>query len=145
APASRVESSCRAPRNRCCDARSSAAPSRAASFPRRQWDQECRVYSSWEVHVGARKTVYVAGGVNLNSLPRMAQTWLKKQVNALELYTIDVIYGRRAGAGPTLYGAFLQGLSWIFSTVVQARQWLYRHRIFPDQPLGCLVVVVGNL
>jgi tetraacyldisaccharide 4'-kinase len=75
----------------------------------------------------------------------MSQPWLKKQVNALELYTIDVIYGRRAGAGPALYGAFLQALSWLFSSIVQARMWLYRHRIFHDQPLGCLVVVVGNL
>lgn len=75
----------------------------------------------------------------------MSQPWLKKQVNALELYTIDVIYGRRAGAGPAIYGAFLQALSWIFSGLVQARLWLYRHRFLRDQPLGCLVVVVGNL
>ncbi|MDO8542727.1 MAG: tetraacyldisaccharide 4'-kinase [Opitutaceae bacterium] len=71
--------------------------------------------------------------------------WLKRRLNALELFTIDVIYGRRAGAGPMLYGGFLQGLSWLFSGVAQARLWLYRHRILHDQPLGCLVVVVGNL
>ncbi|MEN9637796.1 MAG: hypothetical protein RL077_6200 [Verrucomicrobiota bacterium] len=75
----------------------------------------------------------------------MSQPWLKKQVNALELYTIDVIFGRRAGAGPVLYGAFLQSLSWVFNGVTQTRLWLYRHRILHDQPLGCLVVVVGNL
>lgn len=28
---------------------------------------------------------------------------------------------------------------------MQLRLWLYRHRILRDQPLGCLVVVVGNL
>ncbi|MBL9186891.1 MAG: tetraacyldisaccharide 4'-kinase [Opitutaceae bacterium] len=75
----------------------------------------------------------------------MSQPWLKKKVNALELYTIDLIYGRRAGAGAAIYGAFLQALSWLFSGITQARLWLYRHRIFHDQPLGCLVVVVGNL
>lgn len=75
----------------------------------------------------------------------MSQPWLKKHFNALELYTIDVIYGRRAGAGPACYGAFLQALSWLFNGIAQARLWLYRHRIFHDQPLGCLVVVVGNL
>jgi tetraacyldisaccharide 4'-kinase len=75
----------------------------------------------------------------------MSQPWLKKQVNALELYTIDVIYGRRAGAGAAVYGGFLQALSWLFSGIAQARLWLYRHRIFHDHPLGCLVVVVGNL
>ena len=75
----------------------------------------------------------------------MSQPWLKKQINALELFTIDVIYGRRAGAAPALYGAFLQALSWLFNGIAQLRWWLYRHRIFHDQPLGCLVVVVGNL
>jgi tetraacyldisaccharide 4'-kinase len=75
----------------------------------------------------------------------MAKLWLKKQLNGLELYTVDVIYGRRAGAGSVVYGGFLQGLSWIFNGITQARWWLYRHRIFHDQPLGCLVVVVGNL
>jgi tetraacyldisaccharide 4'-kinase len=75
----------------------------------------------------------------------MSQPWLKKQVNALELFTIDVIYGRRAGLAPAVYGAFLQVLSWLFNGIAQARLWLYRHRIFHDQPLGCLVVVVGNL
>jgi tetraacyldisaccharide 4'-kinase len=75
----------------------------------------------------------------------MPQHWLKKKVNALELYTIDVILGRQAGASAALYGAFLQVLSWLFSGVAQARFWLYQHRILHDQPLGCLVVVVGNL
>jgi tetraacyldisaccharide 4'-kinase len=75
----------------------------------------------------------------------MSQPWLKKQLNALELFTVDVIYGRRSGAAPAVYGAFLQGLSWVFNGVTQARLWLYQHRILHDQPLGCLVVVVGNL
>ncbi len=75
----------------------------------------------------------------------MSQSWLQKKLNALELYTIDVILGRRAGTGAAVYGAFLQTLSWLFSSVAQTRLWLYQHRILHDQPLGCLVVVVGNL
>lgn len=75
----------------------------------------------------------------------MSSFWLKKQLNALELFTVDVIYGRRAGAGTAIYGGFLQSLSWLFSAAAQTRVWLYRHRILHDQPLGCLVVVVGNL
>ncbi len=75
----------------------------------------------------------------------MSQSWLQKKFNALELYTIDVILGRRADTGAAVYGAFLQALSWIFNALVQARLWLYGHRILHDQPLGCLVVVVGNL
>ena len=75
----------------------------------------------------------------------MSQPWLKKKINALELYTIDVILGRRADTGAAIYGAFLQVLSWLFSAAAQTRLWLYRKRILHDQPLGCLVVVVGNL
>ena len=75
----------------------------------------------------------------------MSQSWLQKKLNALELYTIDVILGRRADTGAAVYGAFLQALSWLFNAVVQVRLWLYGHRILHDQPLGCLVVVVGNL
>ena len=70
---------------------------------------------------------------------------LKSKLNAFELYTIDVIYGRSEGAWSAVYAAFLHALSWLFSGVAQARLWLYQRRILHDQPLGCLVVVVGNL
>jgi len=72
-------------------------------------------------------------------------SWLKRKITALELYTIDVILGRRADAGAVIYGAFLEALSYLFSGIAQLRLWLYRQRILHDQPLGCLVVVVGNL
>ncbi len=72
-------------------------------------------------------------------------SWLKKKFQAFELYTVDVVLGRRADTGAAVYGAFLHTLSWGFNGIVQLRLWLYRHRILHDQPLGCLVVVVGNL
>ncbi len=72
-------------------------------------------------------------------------SWLKRQLNTFEHYTIDVIFGRREGMRATLFAGFLQGLSYIFSGIAQSRLWLYRKRILHDQPLGCLVVVVGNL
>ncbi len=75
----------------------------------------------------------------------MSQPWLKKKINALELYTVDVILGRRADTGAAVYASFLHLLSFIFSGLAQLRFWLYKHRILHDQPLGCLVVVVGNL
>ena len=40
---------------------------------------------------------------------------------------------------------FLYGLSFLFSGIVQLRWYLYEHRILRNRPLGCLVVVVGNL
>jgi tetraacyldisaccharide 4'-kinase len=75
----------------------------------------------------------------------MPATWIKKKLQAAELYTVDVVLGRRADTGAVILGVFLEGLSWLFNGVVQIRLWLYRRRILHDNPLGCLVVVVGNL
>jgi tetraacyldisaccharide 4'-kinase len=75
----------------------------------------------------------------------MSLSWFKKKFEEIELYTIDVIFGRRSDTGAAIYAAFLQALSAVFSGLVQTRLWLYRERLLRDQPLGCLVVVVGNL
>src|ERR1017187_5602831 len=97
------------------------------------------------------KTVYAGRGVNLHcrwhrtrSRP-MPLSWLKRKFQTFELYTVDVVLGRRADTGAAIFGVFLQMLSWLFNCVVQLRLWLYRKRIFRDHPLGCLVVAVGNL
>lgn len=75
----------------------------------------------------------------------MPLPWLKKKFRAFELYTVDIVLDRRAGAEASLYAAFLQALSWLWNAGAQLKLWLYRHRILHDHPLGCLVVVVGNL
>ncbi len=59
--------------------------------------------------------------------------------------TADVIYDRRSGFRVSCYAAFLKALSWIFEGIVRCRYALYKGRILRDSPLGCLVVVVGNL
>lgn len=59
--------------------------------------------------------------------------------------TVDIIYGRSEGFFASCYAALLKGLSYIFSFVVYCRHLLYKNRILRDAPLGCLVVVVGNL
>ena len=75
----------------------------------------------------------------------MPLSWLKRKFQAFELYTVDVVLGRRADTMAVIFGTFLQALSWLFNLVVQLRLWLYRNRILRDHPLGCLIVVVGNL
>ena len=60
-------------------------------------------------------------------------------------FTVDVIYDRRHGRAAEAMANFLYGLSFLFSAIVQARLHLYEHRILRNKPLGCLVVVVGNL
>jgi tetraacyldisaccharide 4'-kinase len=75
----------------------------------------------------------------------MALSWLKRKSQAFELYAIDVVLGRRADTLAVMFGTVLKGASWLFNAGVQLRLWLYRNRILRDHPLGCLVVVVGNL
>lgn len=76
---------------------------------------------------------------------RKGRLYIESRAARFAEFTVDVIYGRRTGRRATVYGAFLYGPSLIYNLVVQARLWLYKKRIFHDQPLGCLVVVVGNL
>ncbi len=75
----------------------------------------------------------------------MPNRWFRRKFTEFEQFAIDVIFGRREGLLAAMFGAFLQVCSYLFNGIVQLRWWLYRKRIFHDHPLGCLVVVVGNL
>lgn len=70
---------------------------------------------------------------------------LAQKANDFAQFTADVIYDRRHGRAAELFASFLYALSYLFSFLVQLRWYLYEHRIFRNKPLGCLVVVVGNL
>jgi tetraacyldisaccharide 4'-kinase len=48
-------------------------------------------------------------------------SWLKRQLNTFEHYPIDVIFGRREGVRATVFAGFLQGMSYLFSGIAQAR------------------------
>ncbi len=67
------------------------------------------------------------------------------KADAFAQFTVDVIYDRRQGKAAEWYALFLNLLSYLYSCVVRLRLYLYEHRIFRNKPLGCLVVVVGNL
>lgn len=73
------------------------------------------------------------------------KSWVSANADAFETFTVDIIYGRRDGAGARIWGAFLLFLSFIFHGLSLLRRILYRYRILRAQHLGCLVVVVGNL
>lgn len=75
----------------------------------------------------------------------MPNRWIRTKAQDFERFVIDVILGKREDTAAAVFGVFLQACSYLFSGIVQLRLWLYRHRIFHDHPLGCLVVVVGNL
>jgi len=70
---------------------------------------------------------------------------LLRWANDFAQFTADVIYDRRHGRAAEVMATFLYALSFLFSGIVQLRYYLYEHRILRNKPLGCLVVVVGNL
>ncbi|MGK0176665.1 MAG: tetraacyldisaccharide 4'-kinase [Lentimonas sp.] len=70
---------------------------------------------------------------------------LMQKADAFAQFTVDVIYDRQQGKAAEWYAFFLNLLSYIYSFAVRLRLYLYKHRIFRNKPLGCLVVVVGNL
>jgi tetraacyldisaccharide 4'-kinase len=73
-------------------------------------------------------------------------SWLQKKLNSLVEFTIDIHHGRAEGIWAMLFAGFLQAISHLWSFAAQLKLWLYRQRIIlHDQPLGCLVVVVGNI
>jgi tetraacyldisaccharide 4'-kinase len=60
-------------------------------------------------------------------------------------FVVDVIYDRRHGRGAEITAFFLTGLSYLFAMITRARFYLYQSQILRNRPLGCLVVVIGNL
>ena len=75
----------------------------------------------------------------------MAISRFRKTFSQIEEFAVDVFYDRRRGKRAFALGLFLYGLSLIFGFLARLRFFLYKKRILKDQPLGCLVVVVGNL
>lgn len=63
-----------------------------------------------------------------------------------EQFVTDVIYDRaKMSPAARALAAFLRALSVLFERIVRLRFLLYRTRILRDTPLGCKVVVLGNL
>lgn len=69
----------------------------------------------------------------------------RKKLSEFELFIADVIYDRHHGGFIDFVAALLKSLSFVFTGVVKLRYYLHERRILHNQPLGCLVVVVGNI
>ena len=70
---------------------------------------------------------------------------MRRRLDELEQYAIDVILERRRGVRPTLLRLTLRLLSHVYLWIVQLRLYLYRTRILKQRQLGCLVISIGNL
>lgn len=70
---------------------------------------------------------------------------MRRWIEGLETFAIDVILERRYGRRADILRWILFGLSGIYRQIVQARLALYRNRFFRNHSPGCLVISVGNL
>ena len=70
---------------------------------------------------------------------------LRANADRFAAFAADVIYDRAEGAAADALGAVLGALSHVFEAIVKLRFFLYDNRVFRDTPLGCKVIVVGNL
>jgi tetraacyldisaccharide 4'-kinase len=70
---------------------------------------------------------------------------VRRWLEGLEQFAIDVILERRYGKRASLLRVFLFALSLLFRGIVQLRLWLFRKRYLRNHPLGCMVISVGNL
>lgn len=70
---------------------------------------------------------------------------MKDQLEELERWGADVIFGRAKGFWASLTRFLMLALSGVFRVLVQLRLWRYRSGWKPQCHLGCKVVSIGNI
>ncbi len=70
---------------------------------------------------------------------------MRRWLEGLESFAIDVILGRRYGKRAGILRWILHGLSMLYLPIVQLRLRLYRTRVLKPESMGCLVISIGNL
>jgi tetraacyldisaccharide 4'-kinase len=70
---------------------------------------------------------------------------MKEQIEGLERWGSDVIFGRARGFRATLMRFLMSALSGIFGLLIILRLWRYRSGWKQQYHLGTLVVAIGNL
>ena len=70
---------------------------------------------------------------------------MRRRLETLEQFGIDVVLERRHGFRAGILRGILHALSFIYERLVQFRLYLYRKRVLRERALGCLVISIGNL
>src|SRR5215210_6290051 len=70
---------------------------------------------------------------------------MRRWLENVEQFAIDVILERRYGKRAFALRWFLHALSFLFRFGVQSRLWMYRHRLLRERTPACLVISIGNL
>lgn len=83
--------------------------------------------------------------MRLKAIFRLYKENFSRKSNKGLQFVIDVVYDRIHNNVAEIIGFMLNTLSIVFSQLVKLRYYLYQHKILKDKPLGCLVIVVGNI
>jgi len=70
---------------------------------------------------------------------------MRRLLDSLEQFAVDVILERRAGKRAGLLRAILLAASYLYLGIVTLRLYLFRSHILRNHQLGCPVVSIGNL
>lgn len=70
---------------------------------------------------------------------------MRRWLDALEQFAVDVILERRSGRRAYILRVLLLAVSALYFLIVQTRLFLYRSRIFRESAPGCTVISIGNL
>ncbi len=70
---------------------------------------------------------------------------MRRAVEKLEQFAVDVILERRFGRRAAVLRWVLQGLSSLYLAAVNVRLWMYARRLNRQHALGCMVISIGNL
>ena len=70
---------------------------------------------------------------------------MRRFLDSLEQFAVDVILERRAGKRAGVLRAILHGISFLYMLIVSSRLRFYRNHIFRRHQIGCPVISIGNL
>lgn len=76
---------------------------------------------------------------------RLTTEDIKAWGDSMMVWAAHIVYDRHQGVFLHFFAFLLWMLSYIYEGIICLRTWLYETRLFRDEPLGCTVVVVGNL
>jgi tetraacyldisaccharide 4'-kinase len=70
---------------------------------------------------------------------------MRRFLDSLEQFAVDVILERRAGKRAGILRAILLGISFLYMLIVSSRLRFYKNHIFRRHQIGCPVISIGNL
>jgi len=83
--------------------------------------------------------------VRLKALYRLYKESILRNINRGIQFVVDVVYDRINNNVADIIGFILNLFSILFAQIIKIRYILYDKRLLKNNPLGCLVIVVGNI